>query len=129
MDFDATNIYPSAMWDDEGVYLNLENGYVFTVDMNIDLVEKFISGNFNQGSATLKNKYYNRPDVIYQHLPVKERVQKTEVNRNRNGYNKDTLISVDIKKIIRIGAKIFQNFEGALYEEDFRVNIFKRTIG
>ena len=39
--------------------------------MHDELVEKFNNGNFNQGSAILKIKYYNSRDLIVQHLPVK----------------------------------------------------------
>ena len=40
--------------------------------MNIHPVEKINSSKFNQGSAILKIKNYNPPDIIFRHLPVKE---------------------------------------------------------
>ena len=40
--------------------------------MNDELVEQFNTGNFNQGSAILKIKYYNPTNLIVQHPPVKE---------------------------------------------------------
>ena len=52
-------------------------GYAFTVDMTDALVEKMNGGNFNQGSAILKVKHYNPPDIIFKIIPVKERVNKT----------------------------------------------------
>ena len=54
-------------------------GYVYTPDMNNELVEKLNSGNFTQGSAILKIKYYNPKNLIVQHLPVKERVKKWKI--------------------------------------------------
>ena len=79
MDSGATPLYLFAIWDDESLYPKIETGYPFTPDMKNDLVDKFIDGIFNQGSAILKVKYYNPPDIIFQHIPVKERVNKIEV--------------------------------------------------
>ena len=42
------------MWDENSIYPRIENGYAFTRDMNDELVEKFNTVNFNQGSAILK---------------------------------------------------------------------------
>ena len=56
--------------------------------MNDVLVEAFNNQTFNQDgkeSAIVKIKYYNPPDLIFQHLPVKGKVKKVEVNRMRNG--------------------------------------------
>ena len=45
--------------DEKYIYPTIETGYAFTRDMNVELVEKFNTCNFNQGSAVLKIKYYN----------------------------------------------------------------------
>ena len=71
--------------------------------MNDELVKKFNNQTFNRGSAILKNKYYNPKNLIVQHLPNKERVNKMEINRMRNGYIVDYLTSVDIQEIVKIG--------------------------
>ena len=87
-DFDAVSLYPSAMSDENNensIYTRIETGYVFTEDLNNELVEKFNTGNFDQGSAILKIKYYNRKILIVQHLPGKELEKKIENNRMRNG--------------------------------------------
>ena len=55
-DFDATSLYPSAMWDEKSIYPRIETGYSFTRDMNDELVEKFNNQTFFQGSAILKIK-------------------------------------------------------------------------
>ena len=84
-DFDATSLYPSAMWDEKSIYPRIETGYAYTRDMNNELVEKFNNQTFNQGSAILKIKYYNPKNLVVQHIPVKEKEKKIEINRMRNG--------------------------------------------
>ena len=71
--------------------------------MNDVYVEAFNNQTFNQNGneiAILTIKYYNPPDLIFQHLPDKKKVKKIEVNRMRNGYIIDTLTSVDIQEIV-----------------------------
>ena len=63
MDFDATSVHPSAIWNEKSIYPRIETGYVFTKDMNDELVEKFKSANFNQGSAVLKIKIFNQQKI------------------------------------------------------------------
>ena len=84
-DFDATSLYPSAMWDEKSIYPRIETGYAFTRDMNKYLVHRFNNRTFTQGSAILNIKYYNPKNLIVQHLPIKEKVNKIEINRMRNG--------------------------------------------
>ena len=127
-DFDAVSLYPSAMWDEKSIYPRIETGYAYTPDMNDELVNKFNTGNFNQGSAILRIKYYNPKNLIVQHLPIKERVNKTEINRMRNGYIIDALTSVDIQEIVKIGGKVIEIHEGVIYRENFKVNPFRRVI-
>ena len=55
-----------------------------------ELVEKFNNQTFTEGGAFLKIKYYNPKNLIVQHIPIKERVKKMEINRMRNGYIEDT---------------------------------------
>ena len=88
MDFDATSLYPSAMWDQNSVYPKKESGFAFKPHMKNVYVEAFNNQIFNQDdddSAILRIKNYNPPDLIFQHLPVKEKVKNIEVNRMRNG--------------------------------------------
>ena len=78
MDFDATSLYPSAMWDENSVYPKIEFGFAFTPHMNDVYVETFNNQSFNENgdeSAILTIKYHNPPDLIFQHLPVKEKVK------------------------------------------------------
>ena len=127
-DFDAVSLYPSAMWDEKSIYLRIETGYSFTKDMIDELSEKFHTGNFNKGSAILKIKYYNRKDLIVQHIPTKGKEKKIEINRMRNGYIIDTLTSVDIQEIVKIGGKVIEIYEGVIYRENFKVSPFRNVI-
>ena len=127
-DFDAVSLYPSAMWDENSIYPRIETGYAYARDMNNELVEKFNTGNFNQGSASLKIKYYNPKNLVVQHLPIKDGVNKIEINRMRNGYIIDTLTSVDIQEIVKIGGKVIEIYEGIIYRENFTVSPFRKVI-
>ena len=127
-DFDAVSLYPSAMWDEKSIYPRIETGYAFTRDMNNELVEKFNNQTFTRGSAFLKIKYYNPRDLIVQHLPVKEKEKKIEINRMRNGNIVNTLTSVDIQEIVKIGGKVIEIYEGVIYREYFKVSPFRKVI-
>ena len=131
MDYDATSLYPSAMWDEKSVYPKIETGFAFKPNMNDVYVEAFNNQTFNKDydeSAILTIKYYNPPDIIFQHLPIKEKVKKLEVNRMRNGYIIDTLTSVDIQEIVKIGGKVIEIYEGVIYRENFKVSPFRKVI-
>ena len=41
MAFDATSLYPSAMYDEKSVYPKIENGFAFKPDMNDVYVKAF----------------------------------------------------------------------------------------
>ena len=71
MDFDATSLYPSAMWSENSVYPKMETGFAFKPNMNNVYVEAFNNQTFNQDgneSAILRIKYYNPPDLLFQHF-------------------------------------------------------------
>ena len=125
LDFDAVNLYPSAMWDENSIYPRIEIGYSFTKDINDELVEKFNTGNFTKRSGILRIKYYNPKKLIVQHISVKEKEKKIEINRMRNGYIIDYLTSVDIQESVKIGGKVR---EGVIYRENFKVSPFRKVI-
>ena len=84
MDFDATGLYPSATSDEKSVYSKKESGFAFKSYMNDVHVESFNIQSFNQDgneSANFKLKFYNQPNLLFQHLPNKEKVENIEVNR------------------------------------------------
>ena len=131
MNFYATSLYPSAMWDAKSVYPKIETGFAFKPHMNNVYVEAFNNQTFNQDgdeSAILRIKYYNPPELIFQHLAVKEKVENVEVNRMRNGYIIDTLTSVDIQEIVKIGGKVIEIYEGVIYRENFKISPFRKVI-
>ena len=127
-DFDATSLYPSAMWDEKSIYPRIETGYSFTRDMNKYLVHRFNNQTFTQGSAVLKIKYYSPKSLIVQHITIKEKEKKIENNRMRNGYIIDTLTSVDIQEIVKIGGKVVKIYEGVIYRENFKVGPLRKVI-
>ena len=115
------------MWDKNSVYPKIETRFAFKPHMNKTFVEAFNNQTFDEDgdeSAILTIKYYNPPDLIFQHLPVK----KIEVNRMRNGYTIDTLTSVDICEIVKIGGKVIEIYEGVIYREIFKVSPFRKVI-
>ena len=116
------------MWDKSSIYPKIETVYAFTPDMNDELVEKFNNQTFTQGSAILKIKYFNSKNLIVQHLPVKKKVNKIEINRMRNGHITQVLTSVDIQEIIKIGGRVVQIYEGVIYRKNFEVSPFEKTI-
>ena len=132
MDYDATSLYPIAMWDEKSVYPKIETGFAFKPHMNNVYVETFHNQTFNEDgdeSAVSTIKYYNPPDLIFQHTFTKQRkVKKIEVNRMRNGHIIDTLTSVDTQEIVKIGGKVIQIYKGVIYRENFKVSPFRKVI-
>ena len=79
MDSDAASLFPSAMWDQNSVYYKIETGYAFQPQMNDVFVYEFndqTSNHDGNDSAFFKKTYYNPPNLIIQHVPVKEKVIK-----------------------------------------------------
>ena len=130
-DYDATSLYPSAMWDGKFVYPGIETGFAFKPDMNDNYVETFNNQSFNQDGkefAILRTKYCNPPSLIFQHLPVKEKVKNIKVSRMRKSYIIDKLTSVDICEIVKIGGKLIEIYEGVIYRENFKISPFRKFI-
>ena len=46
----------------------------------------------------------------------------------RNGYIIDTLTSVDIQEIVKIGGKFVEFYEGVIYRENFKISPFRKVI-
>ena len=91
-------------------------------------VKAFNNQTFNQNgnkSAILRIKYCNLPDLIFKYMPVKEKVKNIEVNRMRNGwYIIDTLTSINLCEIVKIGGKVIKIYEGVFYREKFKISPF-----
>ena len=72
-DYNATSLYPSAMWDQNGVYPKIGTAVSLKPHVNDVYVEVINNITFNQDgneSAILEIKYYNPSNLIFQHLPV-----------------------------------------------------------
>ena len=78
------------------------------------------SGRWNElnRSAFLTVKYHNPENLIFQHLPVKEKIENPfknnrleEIIKIRNGIVVDTLTSVDIVEIVKCGGINLEVFE------------------
>ena len=100
------------MWDPKSIDPKVETVYAFKRELNDELVEKFNNQTCTQRSAFLKIKYFNPKNIIVQHLPVKEKEKKNEINRMRSGYITQVLTSVDIQEIVKIGGKSIEIYEG-----------------
>ena len=96
--------------------------------MHDELFGKIKTQTFNHRGAILKIKYYNPESLIAQHIPIKEKVNKIEVFRMRNGYIIDTLTSVDIQEIVEIAGKVIRIYEGVIYCENFQKSPFREVI-
>ena len=96
--------------------------------MNNELVSKVNNQTFLQRSAILNVKIYNLPNLIVQHLPVKEKVNKIDINRLRFGCFVDTLTSVDIQEIVLIGGSLIEFCEIVVYRENFTASPSGKVI-
>ena len=81
----------------------------------------FNSGRWDElnRSAFLTVKYHNPENLIFQHLPIKEKIKNPyknnrleEIYRMRNGTIIGTLTSIDTVKIVKCGAVILEIYEG-----------------
>ena len=61
-------------------------------------------------------------------MPVKGKVKNVENYRMRNGYIIDTLTSIDICKIVKIGRRVIDTNEGVIYRENFKISPFRKVI-
>ena len=98
------------MPDEKSIYPKIETGYAFTPYMNDEIVEKFNTQTFTKGRAILKVYYYNPSDLILQHSPVREKV-------NKQSYIIDTLTSVDNQEIIKAGGKVIEIYEVVIFKK------------
>ena len=131
MDFDATSLYISAMWDGNIVYPKTETGYAFRPHMNDVFVNEVNNQTFNQDgndSSILKLNFYNPPNLVFQHLPVEEKVEKLGNNKMRNGCITDILTSVDLCEFVKMGGKVIRIYEGVIYQESFKVLPSRKVI-
>ena len=73
--------------------------------MKDEVVEKLNAQKCIQGTVLLKVLYYNPSDSVFLHLPVGEEIEKTEINRLKDGYIIDTLTNVASRENFILGVK------------------------
>ena len=86
--------------------------------MNDVYFEAFNNQTFNQNtneSAILRKNFYNPPNLIFQHSPVKEKNEKKEVKRMRIGCIIDTLTSVEFCKNVKMLGKKIEIYGCVIY--------------
>ena len=119
--YDFNSLYPSAQIDINSTWPKIETAYPFKKPMNDAIFVLFNYGKWNElnRSAFLTIKYHNPENLIFQHLPIKEKVNNPyknnrleEINRMRIGIVIDTLTSIDIVEIVKCGGVILEVFEG-----------------
>ena len=119
--YDFNSLYPSAQIDKNRTRPKIETAYPFKKHMNDSICTLFNSGRWNElnRSAFLTVKYHNPHNLMFQHLPMKEKIENSyknnrleKNNRMRNGFIIDTLTSVDIVEIGKYGGIILEIYEG-----------------
>ena len=131
MIFDATNFYPSHMWDEKSVYPKTESGFAFKPHLNDVYVEAFNIQTFNQDGnecAILKLESYSSPDLIFKQASIREKVNIIEVNRMRDGYIIYTSTKMANQKYVKIGGKVIEIYEGVFMETFFQISPFRKVI-
>ena len=119
------------MFFENSVYPKIETGYALKLYMSVITVDDFNIETFNQDgneSAILELKYYIPTNLLLQHLLIEGKIKNTEVSSMRNGYINDTLTSVDIQGILKIGRKMIRIYEGVIYRENFKISSLWKII-
>ena len=94
-------------------------------DFHVEAFSNPVFSQENDESAFIKIEKYN---LLFQHLPVKEKVKNIEGNRIRNGYIIHTLTSVDKQEIVKSGRKMIPTYERDIYKENFKIVPFGKII-
>ena len=71
---------------------------------------------------------YSPQEKFFQKLPVREKVEKIEINWTRNGYNTDTLTSVYIQEVIDLGGKVIKLYVGVIEEKKYKPSRFRKVF-
>ena len=79
-------------------------------------------------STILKIIYYILPILKFQQVSIKEKVHNIEFNGTRYGYIIDTLTSVDIHEIVKIGGKVIEIYQGVIHWEKFKISPITKVI-
>ena len=142
--YDFNSLYLSAQIDINSTWPKIETAYPFKTYMSDAVCSLFNSGKRNElnRSAFLTVKYHNPENLVFQHLPVKEKIENSyknnrleEISRMRNGIILDTLTSIDVVEIIRCGGVILEVYEGFFCHNleynpytEFVTDMFQKTV-
>ena len=118
--YEFNSLYPSAQIDIDSTWPKIDTAYPFKNNMSDAVWTLFNSGRWNElnRSAFLTVNYHNPENLVFQHLPVKEKIENPlknnrleEINKMRNGIIIDTLTSIDIIEKVKYGGIILEVFE------------------
>ena len=119
--YDSSSLYPSAQIETNSIWPEVETAYPFKKGMSDAVCSLFNRGKWNElnRSAFLTVKNHNPQNLVFQHLPIKEKIENSyknnrleEINRMKNGRILDTLTSVDIVEIVFYGGIFLEVYEG-----------------
>ena len=113
------------MIDENSLFPKIATGFAIEPHLNDIYLEAFSIRTFNQHGNERENsikELYNHPQLIFRHLPIKEKVKYIKVKRMRHGYIVDALTFLDIQEIIKMGGKVVEIYEAVIYRESFKVS-------
>ena len=118
--YDFNSLYPSAQVNKNSTWPKIETAYPFKKYLSDAVCTLFNSRRWNElnRSAFLTIKYHNPANLVFQDLPIKEKIKNPyknnrleEINRMRNGIIIDCLTSVDIVEIVKCGGVVLEIYE------------------
>ena len=121
LSYDYNRLYASAQIEESSTWPKIETAYPFTIYMSDAVCSLFSSGRWSELNRCnfLTVNYHNPENLVFQHLPVQEKIKHPyknhrleEFNGMRNGSITDTLTSVDDVEIIICGGVILEVYEG-----------------
>ena len=118
---DFNNIYRIAEADGNSTWSAIETANPFEKYLNDAVCEKIVSGRWDElgRSAFLTVKYHKPANLIFQHLPVKERIinpyehdRLEQMNCSRGGIVSDTIEFIDSVEIVNCEGVVLEVYEG-----------------
>ena len=126
LDFDAKSLYSRFIWDEKSKYIKIETSSVLRLIRMMKIFKYRILKHLYK--AGIKVLFNNPSELIIQHLPGKEKVEKTEMNRMSLGYIIDLLTSVDYQWNVTVSGIVSKVIEVVAHEENFRSSPFRKFI-
>ena len=119
--YDFNSLYPSVEIDFKSTWPKIQTTYPLKNCMSDAFCSLFNSDQLKdlKKYAFLTVKYHNPENLIFQNLPITEKIKNPyknkrfePINRMRNGKKLDILTSVDVVEIVKCGGKILERYEG-----------------